>query len=98
MQYFKIPLSADLSLVSYRARRDTEDAIYIEYNEGSIAKDWQTVTNVDLVGVFGHNPFEEKKELSQLDRIENAICISNEQLRQEGADSITVELIERGIL
>lgn len=37
-------------------------------------------------------------EPTQLDRIEQAINTSNDELRQEGADALVLELIERGIL
>ena len=37
-------------------------------------------------------------EPTQLDRIEMAINKSNEELRQEGAEALTLELIEGGIL
>lgn len=37
-------------------------------------------------------------EPTQLDRIEEMVSKSNEQLRQEGAEALTLELIEGGIL
>ena len=37
-------------------------------------------------------------EPTQLDRIESMLASNNEELRQEGADALTLELIERGIL
>ena len=37
-------------------------------------------------------------EPTQLDRMEEAINKSNEELRNEGADALTLELIERGLL
>lgn len=39
--YFKIPLNADLTNTSYRCYKETEDAVYIEYNEGYIGEDWE---------------------------------------------------------
>lgn len=35
---------------------------------------------------------------TQLDRIEQEVKKSNDALRQEGADALTLELLERGIL
>ena len=63
MQYFKIPLSTDLSQTSYRASANTEDAQYIEYNEGYIGQDWEEVSESKLVEVFGFNPFTEEPQL-----------------------------------
>lgn len=70
MKYYKIPLNADLSQTSYRAKRKTEEAAYIEYNEGATAADWQAVTLEDLVAVFGCNPFEEQPEAQPLTEAE----------------------------
>lgn len=70
MQYFKIPLDADLSQTSYRASANTEDAQYIEYNEGATAADWQAVTLEELVAVFGRNPFEAQPEPERLSEAE----------------------------
>lgn len=62
MQYFRIPLNADLSQTSYRASKLTDHALYIEYNEGHIGQDWEEVSESKLVEVFGYSPFEEKPE------------------------------------
>ncbi len=45
-----------------------------------------------------HYPELQPPQPTQLDRIESMLSSSNEQLRQEGADALTLELIERGIL
>lgn len=37
-------------------------------------------------------------EPTQLDLIQQAVEKSNEELRQEGAEAVTLELIERGVL
>lgn len=37
-------------------------------------------------------------EPTQLDRIQQAVEKSNDELRQEGAEAVTLELIERGVL
>lgn len=62
MKYYKIPLNADLSQTSYRAKRKTKEAAYIEYNEGYVGEEWEEVSESKLVEVFGYNPFEEKSE------------------------------------
>ncbi len=41
---------------------------------------------------------EEELKSTQLDRVEQALSIKNDELRQEGADMLAQELIERGIL
>ena len=37
-------------------------------------------------------------QATQLDRIEEQLAARNDALRQEGADALTLELLERGIL
>ena len=66
MKYYKIPLNADLSQTSYRAKRKTKEAAYIEYNEGATAEEWLEITVDDLAAVFGCNPFEEQPEPERL--------------------------------
>lgn len=44
MKFYEIPLDTDLSQTSYRARKDTEKCIYIEYNEGFVGENWQEIT------------------------------------------------------
>ena len=58
MKYFKIPLEADLSQTSYRAYKATEEAAYIEYNEGVINSDWKELSLEELIAIFNNNPFE----------------------------------------
>lgn len=57
MRCFKLPLESDLSQTSYRARRDTDEYIFIEYNDGYIDPTWEEVTEEMLIEVFGRNPF-----------------------------------------
>ncbi len=47
--------------------------------------------------IFPEEP-ESEPQPTQLDRVEQALFAKNDALRQEGADEITQELIERGIL
>lgn len=41
---------------------------------------------------------ESEPQPTQLDRIEEQLAVRNDALRQEGADALTLELLERGIL
>ncbi len=86
MKYYKLPLDTDLSQTSYRDRRDTENSIYIEYNEGFVGDDWESVTEEALAIAFGSNPFTAAEETAetQLDRIERELLQKNDELRQEG--------------
>jgi len=95
--FYKIPLNSDLSNIAYRCMDIVDDYIYIEYLEGEILDSWINIDENSIRSMFP-NWFETVIELTQLDRIENAISISNEELRQEGADALTEALINSGIL
>ena len=84
--------------------RDLEDDI--EYANGK-----ELLSNKDLLDLYKDIPklAEEDRRLSellaipepqstQLDRIEEQLAARNDALRQEGADALTLELLERGIL
>ena len=66
----------------------------------------KTVFEVDENGkriIFGEAKeriveFAEELQPTQLDRIEEQLAARNDALRQEGADALTLELLERGIL
>lgn len=59
MAYYKIPLNTDLSETSYRARYDTDEATYIDYNEGKTNEDWVELSEDELFALFdGRDPFE----------------------------------------
>lgn len=45
-----------------------------------------------------HYPEVITPQPTQLDRIEEQLAARNDALRQEGADALTLELLERGIL
>lgn len=60
--YYRVPLDDDLSKTSYRASVYTDNAQYIEYNEGHIGNNWEKVSEGKLIELFGYNPFEEKPE------------------------------------
>ena len=95
--FFKIQKNSDLSQISYRCRKDDIDFIYIEYLEGDISDTWEQITK-EKIELIAPEWFENVIELTQLDRIENAVSVSNEELRQEGADALTEALIDSGIL
>lgn len=95
--FYKIHLTNDISNVSYRCKKEIDDFIYIEYNDGIIDDSWEQISE-EYIKMIAPEWFEEPIELTQLDRIENAISISNEELRQEGADILTESLINSGII
>ena len=97
--YFKLPLNADLSKTSYAFCEEVNGYYYMGFNDGFISDDWEEVS-FEIVESFFPDYFhhEEPHEPSQLDRIEIAIEKSNAELRQEGADALTEELIESGVL
>lgn len=82
MLYYKIPLNTDLSQTSYRDRRDTENNIFIEYNEGFVGEDWVAIEESELIAEFGFNPFlmaeetEEFPEVSEQDEINARILLN----------------------
>lgn len=41
--FYKIPLDADLTNTSYRCKKETEEAAYIEYNEGAVFDEWEEI-------------------------------------------------------
>lgn len=95
MRYFKLPLNSDLSQTSYRARKDTDDYIHIEYNEGFIGEDWEEITEETLIEVFGNNPFVDQPkpttpEPSQLDRIESTLNLLT-------ADTVSTSAVNEAI-
>lgn len=69
MLYYKIPLNTDLSQTSYRDRRDTENNIFIEYNEGFVGEDWVTIEESELIAEFGCNPFLVTEETAEVSKV-----------------------------
>lgn len=69
MLYYKIPLNTDLSQTSYRDRRDTENNIFIEYNEGFVGEDWVTIEESELIAEFGCNPFAVTEETAEVSKV-----------------------------
>lgn len=69
MLYYKIPLNTDLSQTSYRDRRDTENNIFIEYNEGFVGEDWVTIEESELIAEFGCDPFAVTEETAEVSKV-----------------------------
>ena len=82
MKYYKLHLDTDLSQTSYRDRRDTENSIYIEYNEGFVGDDWLVANESDLITEFGCNPFSvtELPEISEQDEINAEILLNQAEI------------------
>lgn len=59
----------------------------------AVAKGWIAAEEYLEITGEGYAP-----ALTQLDAIQAAVEKSNEELRQEGADALTLELLEGGIL
>ena len=83
-------MSADFA----KLKRYLEDGLWTKKQIGdAVAKGWITaeeyreITGEDYVSIP-----------TQLDAIQAAVEKSNEELRQEGADALTMELLEGGIL
>lgn len=95
--FYKIPLNCDISNISYRCCKIIDDFIYIDYNDGIIPNPCEEVSE-DYIRIIAPEWFEKVVEPTQLDRIEKYVSISNEELRQEGADILTESLIASGII
>lgn len=97
--FYKLPSNTDLSNTSYRCRKDTDDVIYIEYNSGYIDDAWENIDESEMIEIAPEwFPSELTPEPTQLDIIQAAVEKSNDELRQEGADALTEELIASGII
>lgn len=97
MMFYRIPINTDLSKTSYRCMKLGDTCDYIEYNSGYIDDEWEELQKEDIVNI-APEWFIQSKEFSQLDKIQIAVEKSNEELRQEGADALTLELVESGII
>lgn len=99
--YFKLPINTDLSNISYAFCEEIDGYYYIVLNDGLVSDTWEEISFETIYTLFpDHFNYEEPESFapSQLDRIELAIEKSNAELRQEGADALTEELIESGVL
>ena len=74
--FLKIPLNADLTKTSYRCFKETEEDVFIEYNNGDIHEDWEEISEERAREIapewFATPVFA--SEPSQLDRIEEALA------------------------
>ena len=83
-------------IMHYFLKNDTE-VMYGELNKGDVRNSWTKLTKEEF---YENVPTIERSKLkkSQLDRIEEKLNQSYTEAKQEGADAITAELIERGLL
>ena len=72
------------------------EVMYGEMNSGTVRDSWTELTEEEFYTVV---PSEEEDSVpTQLDRIETKLEQNYNEAKQEGADAITAELIERGLL
>ena len=72
------------------------EVMYGEMNSGTVRDSWTELTEEEFYMVV---PSEEEDSVTtQLDRIETKLEQNYNEAKQEGADAITAELIERGLL
>ena len=72
------------------------EVMYGEMNSGIVRDSWTELTEEEFYMVV---PSEEEDSVpTQLDRIETKLEQNYNEAKQEGADAITAELIERGLL
>ena len=72
------------------------EIMYGEMNFGTVRDSWTELTEEEFYMVV---PSEEEDSVqTQLDRIEIKLEQNYNEAKQEGADAITAELIERGLL
>lgn len=86
--FYKIPKNTDLKNTSFRCCKETEGAIYIEYNEGFIGEDWEEI-GVEQMREIAPEWFEAHVPVhlpTQMDRIET-------MLNTLAADTVTTESI-----
>jgi hypothetical protein len=97
--YFKIPKDTDMTNIHVSFLEELDGYLYIGLNEGKVQDDWEEIEYVDFIALFPEDFSEEPiQEPTQLDLIQQAVEKSNEELRQEGADTAILELIKKGIL
>lgn len=107
--YFSIPVidgQADIDwendsfrVMHYFYDENNIEVMYGEMNDGTVRDSWTELTEEEFYMVVP-NEVEEyvSPEKLQLDRIEQKLEQNYTEAKQEGADAITAELIERGIL
>lgn len=104
--YFSIPVvndEADIDwehdsfrVMHYFYDENNVEIMYGELNEGTVRDSWTELTEEEFYMVVPND--EDEVQETQLDRIEQKLDKTYTEARQEGADAITAELIERGIL
>lgn len=104
--YYAIPVingQADINLeedsfrvMHYFYDENGVEVMYGEMNSGTVRDSWTELTEEEFYMVV---PSEEEDSVTtQLDRIETKLEQNYNEAKQEGADAITAELIERGLL
>jgi hypothetical protein len=108
--YFSIPVvngQADINwetdsfrVMHYFNNNDGVEVMYGEMNSGDVRDSWKELTEEEFYAVVSNEEETEQEspEKIQLNRIEEKLDKNYNDARQEGADAITIELIERGIL
>ena len=104
--YYAIPVidgQADINweedsfrVMHYFYDENGAEIMYGEMNSGTVRDSWTELTEEEFYMVV---PSEEEDSVpTQLDRIETKLEQNYNEAKQEGADAITAELIERGLL
>ena len=73
------------------------EVMYGEMNEGTVRASWVELTEDEFYEIVPRDD-DYSPQQTQLDRIEEKIQQNYSEAKQEGADAITAELIERGLL
>ena len=90
--FYEIPKNTDLTNTSYRCYKETEEAVYIEYNEGFIGEDWEKISEKQAKKI-APEWFEEHEPVhqpTQMDRIET-------MLNTLTTDTVTTESVNTAI-
>ena len=74
------------------------EVMYGEMNSGTVRDSWIELTEEEFYMVVPREDEYKTPEQTQLDRIETKLEQNYNEAKQEGADAITAELIERGLL
>lgn len=106
--YFAIPVNdngVDINpetdsfrVMHYFYNEDGVEIMYGEMNEGIVRDSWTELTEDEFYEVVPRGDDYVSPEKTQLDRIEEKLEQNYSDAKQEGADAVTSELIERGLL
>lgn len=79
-KYFKTPLTSDLSNTSYRCRKDAEESICIEYNEGFVGEDWIELSEQEVKTIAPEWFEEPVKPLTESEERQIDILLNTEYI------------------